>query len=135
MATPISYTAMSLTNWKVSRQISGKPQNSMKPFTQPCREAVHMARGSLSNSTARIVAPMGPIPKNVTPMPWGRQTICWYFQPVARITNSVMVAMTSNGIVKYEIRLVFNLCHGENPKSFGAPEEGELFEFVKLKYF
>src|SRR5580700_1142119 len=94
-----------------------------------------MASGSLSNSTARMVAPIGPMPKKVTPMPWGRQTICWYFQPVAKITNSVTVAMTSSGIVKYEMRLVFNRSHGENPMSFGALEGEESCEFVKSKLF
>src|SRR6266446_802392 len=94
-----------------------------------------MARGSLSNSTARMVAPIGPMPKKVTPMPWGRQTTFWYFQPVAKITNSVTVAMMSNGIVKYEMRLVFNRCHGENPKSRGAADGREPCEFVELEFF
>src|SRR5438034_8346879 len=120
---------MSFTNWNVSKQISGNPTISMKPFCQPWREAVQMARGSLSNSTARMVAPIGPIPKKVTPMPWGKQTICWYFQPVARITNSVSVAMTSNGSVKYEIRFVFSRCQGaDHPFGYGA-ESCELVEF------
>src|SRR6267142_5349659 len=119
---------MSLTNWKVSTQIRGNPTSSMNIFCQPKREAVQMARGSLSNSTARMVAPIGPIPKKVTSIPWGKQTICWYFQPVAKITNSVTVAMTSNGSVKYEMRLVFNRCHGENPTSCGAVERGESCE-------
>src|SRR5216117_2104390 len=120
---------MSFTNWNVSKQISGKPTSSMKPFCQPAREAVQMASGNLSNSTARMVAPIGPMPKKVTPMPWGTQTTFWYFQPVAKITNSVTVAMTSKGSVKYEMRLVFNRCHGENPVSPGAAEPCELFEF------
>ena len=94
-----------------------------------------MARGSLSNSTARIVAPIGPIPKKVTPMPWGKQTVCWYFHPVARITNSVTVAIASNGSVKYEMRLLFNRCQGENPISFGAAEWEESCGFVKLEFF
>src|SRR6266478_9796381 len=93
-----------------------------------------MANGSLSSSTARIVAPIGPIPKKVTPMPWGKQTVCWYFHPVARITNSVTVAITSNGSVKYEMRLLFNRCQGENPISCGAPEWGEPCEFVELEF-
>src|SRR2546426_12700306 len=94
-----------------------------------------MARGSLSNSTARMVAPIGPIPKKVTPMPWGKQTVCWYFHPVAKMTNSVTVAMASNGSVKYEIRLLFKRCHGENPKSCGAAERGELSELVGWEFF
>src|SRR6266446_5805642 len=93
-----------------------------------------MARGSLSNSTARIVAPIGPIPKKVTPMPWGKQTVCWYFHPVAKITNSVTVAIASNGRVKYEMRLLFNRSHGENPKSAAAEWE-ELCEFVEFELF
>jgi hypothetical protein len=43
--------------------------------------------------------------------------------------------MTSNGIVKYEMRLVFNRCHGENPKSCGAAEAEESGEFVELEDF
>ena len=35
MATPISYTAISLTNWKVSKHISGNPIVSMNHFCQP----------------------------------------------------------------------------------------------------
>src|SRR5712671_938457 len=104
----------------------------MNIFCRPTREAVHIASGSLSNSTARMVAPIGPMPKNVTPMPWGTQTICWYLQPVARITNSVTVAMMSNGSVKYEMRFVFKRCQGENPASFGAAEP---CEFVELESF
>src|SRR5258705_9352874 len=107
----------------------------MRPFCQPCREAVQMARGSLSNSTARMVAPIGPIPKKVTSMPWGKQTTCWYFQPVAKITNSVTVAMASNGSVKYEMRLLFNRCHGEKPRSGGAGEWEESCELVELEFF
>src|SRR6266404_1482262 len=99
------------------------------------REAVQMASGSFSNSTARMVAPIGPMPKKVTPMPCGKQTVCWYFHPVAKMTNSVMVAMTSNGSAKYEMRLLFNRCHGENPLSCGAAEGGELCEFVELEFF
>src|SRR6266436_8945651 len=123
---------MSFTNWNVSKQISGNPTISIKPFCQPAREAVQAARGSLSNSTARMVAPIGPIPKKVTPMPWGKQTVCWYFHPVAKITNSVTVAIASNGSVKYEMRLLFNRCQGENPKSCGAVEDEESCEFVEL---
>src|SRR6266478_4956924 len=93
-----------------------------------------MARGSLSNSTARMVAPIGPMPKKVTPMPWGRQTTFWYFQPVAKITNSFTVAMMSNGSVKYEMRLVFNRCHGENPMSCGALELEEPCEFDESEF-
>src|SRR5882724_3033673 len=126
---------MSLTNWKVSTQIKGNPTINMNPFCQPAREAVQIARGSLSNSTARIVAPIGPMPKKVTPMPWGRQTVCWYFQPVAKMTNSVTVAMKSNGSVKYEMRLLFNRCHGEKPISWGATEEDESCEFVEWEFF
>src|ERR1041385_4501354 len=126
---------MSFTNWNVSTQISGKPTNSMKTFCQPTREAVQMASGSLSSSTARIVAPIGPIPKKVTPMPCGRQTTCWYFQPVARMTNSVTVAMTSNGIVRYEMRLPFKRCQGENPVSRGAAVEVEACGFGELESF
>src|SRR5580698_7237718 len=85
-----------------------------------------MASGSLSNSTARMVAPIGPMPKNVTPMPCGRQTTCWYFQPVARMTNSVTVAMMSSGRVKYEMRLLFKRCQGENPLSAGMVDWGEF---------
>src|SRR6266446_1990107 len=105
---------MSLTNWNVSTQINGNPTSSMNPFCKPAREAVQIASGSLSNSTARMVAPIGPMPKKVTPIPGGKQTVFWYFQPVAKMTNSVTVAMASNGNVKYEMRLVFSLCHGEN---------------------
>src|SRR5882724_3137405 len=94
-----------------------------------------MASGSLSNSTARIVAPIGPILKKVTPMPWGKQTNCWYFHPVARITNSTTVAITSNGSVKYEMRLLFNRCHGENPKSWETAEPAELCKLVVLEFF
>src|SRR6266567_7199551 len=126
---------MSLTNWNVSTQISGNPTISMKPFCQPAREAVQMARGSLSNSTARMVAPIGPILKKVTAMPGGKQTSCWYFHPVAKITNSVTVAMASNGSVKYEMRLLFNRCHGENPKSRGAAEWEESCELIELEFF
>src|SRR3954470_20434993 len=94
-----------------------------------------MASGSLSNSTARMVAPIGPIPKNVTPMPCGTQTFCWYFQPVAKITNSVIVAMTSNGTVRYEIRFVFNRCHGANHPFAGFAELSELIEsFIYLNF-
>src|SRR5947208_8510705 len=107
----------------------------MKPFCQPRREAVQIASGSLSSSTARIVAPIGPMPKKVTPMPWGKQTVCWYFHPVAKITNSVTVAMASNGSVKYEMRFVFNRCHGENPKSCETADWGELWELVELECF
>src|SRR5438105_550989 len=124
---------MSLTNWKVSKQIRGKPMVSIMAFCQSFREAVQMARGSLSNSTARMVAPIGPMPKKVTPMPWGKQTICWYFQPVAKMTNSTTVAMNSNGSVKYEIRLVFSRSQGENPMSFGAVSDSG--EFVGLTFF
>src|SRR5258706_3412984 len=123
---------MSLTNWNVSTQISGNPRNSMNIFCRPTREAVQIARGSLSNSTARMVAPIGPIPKKVTPMPWGTQTTCWYFQPVAKMTNSVTVAMMSNGSVKYEMRLVFSRCQGDSPISVGAAEP---CEFVELESF
>src|SRR5260370_25697204 len=123
---------MSFTNWNVSTQTRGRPAVSMKTFTQPRREAVQMARASLSNSTARMVAPIGPIPKKVTPIPWGKQTNCWYFHPVAMITNSTTVAMASNGSVKYEMRLVFNRCHGENPRSCGA---AEWEEWIKLEFF
>src|SRR6476646_7617079 len=106
----------------------------MRTFCQPQREAVQMASGSLSSSTARIVAPMGPMPKKVTPMPWGTQTTCWYFQPVARMTNSVTVAMASNGNVKYEMRLVFNRCHGESPVSLPLASE-ESCPFITLEFF
>src|SRR6185369_9297356 len=126
---------MSLTSWKVSTQISGNPTSSMNPFCQPRREAVQMARGSLSNSTARMVAPIGPIPKKITPMPWGRQTVCWYFHPVAKMTNSVKVAMMIKGRVKYEMRLLFNACHGESPLSCGVSELGELCEWVEVEFF
>jgi hypothetical protein len=46
----------------------------------------------------------------------------------------------SSGRVRYEIRLLFNRCHGENPISFGAgvgEESSEFVEFVafiKLKF-
>src|SRR6185369_12392805 len=116
---------MSFTSWKVSTQISGRPMQIMKIFVHPTREAVQIASGSLSNSTARIVAPIGPIPRKVTPIPCGKQTTCWYFQPVAKITNSVTVAMNSSGSVRYETRLLFNRCHGENPRSGRAEESGE----------
>src|SRR5947207_8664412 len=94
-----------------------------------------MASGNLSNSTASMVAPIGPIPKKVTPIPWGKQTNCWYFQPVAKITNSVTVAMNSNGSVKYEIRLLFNRCHGEKPISCRAEERKESCESDDLELF
>src|SRR5947209_14049715 len=81
-----------------------------------------------------MVAPIGPIPKKLTPMPWGKQTVCWYFHPVAKITNSVTVAIASNGRVKYEMRLLFNRSHGENPKSAAAEWE-ELCELVELEFF
>src|SRR5436190_7049042 len=126
---------MSLTNWNVSTQIRGNPTTSIKPFCQPAREAVQMARGSLSNSTARMVAPIGPIPKKVTPIPRGRQTVCWYFHPVARITNSVSVAVTSNGTVKYEMRLVLSRCHREDPVFCEAAAGGESCESVAVEYF
>src|SRR3954470_6031616 len=95
-----------------------------------------MASGSLSNSTARMVAPIGPIPRKVTPMPCGTQTVCWYFQPVAKITNSVTVAITNNGTVRYEIFFVFNRCHGANhPCGCRAAEPSELFEsFIYLTF-
>jgi hypothetical protein len=60
-------------------------------------------------------------------MPCGKHTTCWYFHPVAKITNSVTVAMASNGSVKYETRLVFSLCQGANPV-FGAGDSGEAVE-------
>src|SRR5215472_13001716 len=82
-----------------------------------------------------MVAPIGPMPKKVTAMPWGKQTVCWYFQPVAKITNSVTVAMASNGSVKYEMRFVFSRCQGENPISDGAAEWTESCEFVDLMIF
>src|SRR5581483_7695693 len=70
-------------------------------------------------------------PKNVTPIPLGRHTTCWYFQPVARMTNSVTVAMNNSGRVRYEIFFVFSRCQGENPASGGVaegvPVELELF--------
>src|SRR5215831_17315500 len=107
----------------------------MKPFCQPWREAVQIASGSLSNSHARMVAPIGPIPRKVTPIPWGKQTTCWYFHPVAKITNSVTVAMRSNGMVRYEMRLLFRRCHGENPVSFGAAGWEESGEFGAGEFF
>jgi hypothetical protein len=72
------------------------------------------------------------MPKNVTPIPWGKQTICWYFHPVAKMTNSVTVAMTSNGKVKYAIRLPLSRCQGESPLGCG-PETSE--EFVEVGLF
>src|SRR3954467_12821658 len=126
---------MSLTNWKVSKQIRGKPMVSIMAFCQSFREAVQMARGSLSNSTARMVAPIGPMPKKVTPIPSGKQTVCWYFQPVAKITNSVRVAIKINGIVRYEIRFDFNRCQGENPKSGMAAAWDELEERSEPEFF
>src|SRR5689334_9486652 len=107
----------------------------MNPFAQPWREAVQAANGSLSSSTARMVAPIGPIPKNVTPMPWGRQTTCWYFHPVAKMTYSTAVAMMIKGRVKYEMRLPFNCCQGENPPSFGFTDWAEICEFIELELF
>src|SRR3954465_3536606 len=123
---------MSFTNWKVRTQMRGSPTLSIKTFCQPWRDAVQMASGSLSNSTARIVAPMGPIPKKVTPMPCGKQTTCWYFHPVAKMTNSVIVAMRRRGNVRYEMRFVLSRCQGENPVSFGAVVFCEL---VGLEFF
>src|SRR5882724_7143222 len=106
----------------------------MNPLCQPWREAVQIASGSLSNSTARIVAPIGPTPKKVTPIPNGKQTTCWYFQPVAKITNSVTVAMISKGSVKYAMRLPFKRCHGKASTSEVAAT-GESCEFVELTFF
>src|SRR5436190_1473590 len=125
---------MSFTSWNVSTQIRGNPTKIMKPFCQPWREAVQMASGSLSNSTARMVAPIGPIPKKVTPIPWGKQTVFWYFHPVAKMTNSVTVAMASNGSVRYEMRLLFNRCHGENPISGAVAEGSDPCESVELEF-
>src|SRR5688572_9921168 len=47
------------------------------------------------------------------------------------MTNSTTVAMTSNGSVRYEMPLLFNLCHRENPAS-GC---GATCEFVELEFF
>jgi hypothetical protein len=41
----------------------------------------------------------------------------------------------SNGSVKYEMRLLFNRCHGENPRTCGAAESGAPCEFVELEFF
>src|SRR5579872_504696 len=125
---------MSLTNWNVNKQISGSPITSITNFCQPWREAVQIASGNLSNSTARIVAPMGPIPKNVTPMPLGKQTVFWYFHPVDKITNSVIVAMINSGSVKYEMRLLFNNCQGEKP-ALGVGWDAVVCEFVSSTFF
>jgi hypothetical protein len=43
--------------------------------------------------------------------------------------------MMIKGRVKYEIRFVFNHCHGENPIICGSEELGELCEFVELEFF
>src|ERR1700682_178034 len=94
-----------------------------------------MARGTLSSSTARMGAPIGPIPKKVTPIPGGKQTVFWYFHPVAKITNSITVAITSNGNVKYEMRLLFTRCHGVNPISCGAAEGPKSCESGELEFF
>ncbi len=85
---------------KVSTQIKGKPTITMIHLCQPSRDAVQMASGSLSNSTDRITAPIGPMLRNSTPIPWGTQATCWYFQPVVKITISTKVATKIRGRVK-----------------------------------
>ncbi len=47
------------------------------------------------------------------------------------MTNSVIVAMMSNGIVRYEMRLFFKRCQGEKPVSPAGAELGEV-EVFKL---
>src|ERR687888_300488 len=47
------------------------------------------------------------------------------------MTYSTTVAMMISGRVRYEMRLLFNRCHGENPLSCGASEWGEPCEFVE----
>ena len=41
----------------------------------------------------------------------------------------------SNGRVKYDIRLLFNCCHGENPSAFGAAEWAESCKFLESVFF
>src|ERR1051325_2299696 len=50
------------------------------------------------------------------------------------MTNSTTVAMRIKGSVRYEMRLVLNCCHGENPISCGTSEWGEACEFVELGF-
>src|SRR5664279_3672227 len=51
------------------------------------------------------------------------------------MTNSVTVAMTINGMVKYEMRLLFNRCHGENPIFCSVAESGAGCGFEELEFF
>ena len=51
------------------------------------------------------------------------------------MTNSVTVAMTSNGSVKYEMRLLFNRCHGENPISCREADLEGPCEFGVSEFF
>src|ERR1035441_9588341 len=51
------------------------------------------------------------------------------------MTNSVTVAMTIRGRVKYEMRLLLNHCQGENPMTCGPEERGGLCEAVELVFF
>jgi hypothetical protein len=68
-------------------------------------------------------------------MPWGKHTVCWYFHPVAKMTNSVTVAMMINGKVKYEMRLDLSRLHGENPVSCAPAGWGEPCEFIESELF
>src|SRR5450432_3406398 len=51
------------------------------------------------------------------------------------MTNSVTVAMTINGTVRYAMRLLFNRCHGNNPIICAVAESGEGCEFEELEFF
>jgi hypothetical protein len=43
--------------------------------------------------------------------------------------------MRSSGSVKYEMRLLFKRCHGENPASGVAAESGDPCESVEFAFF
>jgi len=94
--------------------MSGRPTNSRRLFASQRGEAVQIARGSLSNSTARMVAPMGPIPRKVTPIPCGTQTTFWYFQPVAKNTNPSLSPSAAKGSLSRNA-FGFQPSRGENP--------------------
>ena len=51
------------------------------------------------------------------------------------MTNSTTVAMTSNGSVKYEMRLLFNRCQGESPASCEDGESAEPCGSIELEFF
>ena len=68
-------------------------------------------------------------------MPLGTQTTCWYFQPVAKMTNSVTVAIISNGRVRKEIRFPASRCHGEKFVFGGVGNPFESSGFGELAFF